>query len=113
MKLLFDQNLSFKLCLRLKHLFPDSQQVRLLGMSDSDDRDIWRYCGTNDFIVVTQDSDFADMAAVLGPPPKVVWLRCGNQPTATMDVFYASIFKPLKPLRTTRLLRALRYIRQH
>lgn len=85
MKLLFDQNLSFKLCIRLKDLFPNSQQVRLLGMSESDDRDIWRHCGTNEFIVVTQDSDFADMAAVLGPPPKVLWLRCGNQPTAMIE----------------------------
>jgi len=85
MKLLFDQNLSFKLCLRLKDLFPNSQQVRLLEMSDSDDRDIWRHSAMNDFIIVTQDSDFADMAALLGPPPKVVWLRCGNQPTSTIE----------------------------
>ena len=70
MKLLFDQNLSFKLCLRLKDLFPNSQQVRLLGMSDSNDREIWQYSAANDFIIVTQDSDFADMAAVLGPAAK-------------------------------------------
>lgn len=85
MKLLFDQNLSFKLCLRLKDLFPDSQQVRLLGMSVSDDREIWQHCSANEFVLVTQDSDFADMAAVLGPPPKVVWLRCGNQPTSGIE----------------------------
>ena len=85
MKLLFDQNLSSKLCLRLKDLFPSSQQVLLLGMSDSDDHDIWRHSATNDFTIVTQDSDFADMAAVLGPPPKVLWLRCGNQPTTAIE----------------------------
>jgi predicted nuclease of predicted toxin-antitoxin system len=22
------------------------------------------------------------MAALYGPPPKIIWLRCGNQPTA-------------------------------
>lgn len=85
MKLLFDQNLSFKLCLRLKDLFPNSQQVRLLGMSDSNDRDIWRHSAENDFIIVTQDSDFADLAALLGSPPKVLWLRCGNQPTSMIE----------------------------
>jgi predicted nuclease of predicted toxin-antitoxin system len=31
--------------------------------------------------IVTQDSDFAGYAALYGPPPKVIWLRCGNQPT--------------------------------
>lgn len=35
MKLLLDQNLSFKLCLRLQDLFPDSDQARLLGMAEA------------------------------------------------------------------------------
>jgi predicted nuclease of predicted toxin-antitoxin system len=25
------------------------------------------------------------MAALLGSPPKVIWLRCGNQPTAMIE----------------------------
>jgi predicted nuclease of predicted toxin-antitoxin system len=41
MKLLFDQNLSFKLCPRLNDLFPDSSQVRLLGLAQVDDAVIW------------------------------------------------------------------------
>lgn len=32
MKLLFDQNLSFKLCRQLNDLFPDSRQVWLVGL---------------------------------------------------------------------------------
>lgn len=96
MKLLFDQNLSFKLCLRLKDIFPNSQQVRLLEMSESDDRDIWRHSATNDFIIVTQDSDFADMAAVLGAPPKVLWLRCGNQPTAKIERLLREHFQTIE-----------------
>ena len=32
MKLLFDQNLSFKLCRLLVEAFPESNQIRLLGM---------------------------------------------------------------------------------
>lgn len=35
-------------------------------------------------MLVTQDADFAEMAALYGPPPKVVWLRGGNRPTATV-----------------------------
>lgn len=96
MKLLFDQNLSFKLCLRLKDLFPNSQQVRLLGMSDAADHDIWTHCGANGFIVVTQDSDFADLAAVLGPPPKVLWLRCGNQPTSIVEQLLREQFETIE-----------------
>jgi predicted nuclease of predicted toxin-antitoxin system len=85
MKLLFDQNLSFKLCRQLVDIFPDSQQVRLLSMEESDDRAIWDHAKANGFILVSQDVDFADMATLYGPPPKVIWLRCGNQPTSEIE----------------------------
>jgi predicted nuclease of predicted toxin-antitoxin system len=85
MKLLFDQNLSFKLCRLLIDVFPGSSQVRLLGMVEADDQDIWQHAKTNDFIIVSQDADFADMATLYGPPPKVIWLRCGNQPTKAIE----------------------------
>lgn len=80
MKLLFDQNLSFKLCARLADVFPGSDQVRRLGLDQAVDTAIWQFAKTNSFIIVTQDSDFADMSALYGPPPKIIWLRCGNQP---------------------------------
>jgi predicted nuclease of predicted toxin-antitoxin system len=78
MKLLFDQNLSFKLCRSLADLFPDSDQVRLVGLAEASDRAVWDYAKANGFTLVSLDSDFAEMSAWLGPPPKVIWLRCGN-----------------------------------
>lgn len=85
MKLLFDQNLSFKLCQLLADLFPDSNQARLLGLDAVADRALWQYAQINGFILVSQDSDFADLATLFGPPPKVIWLRCGNQPTTYFE----------------------------
>ena len=85
MKLLFDQNLSFKLCRQLAEIFPNSNQIRSLGMEEADDRLIWEYAKANNFVVVSQDVDFADMATLYGPPPKVIWLRCGNQPTNAIE----------------------------
>jgi predicted nuclease of predicted toxin-antitoxin system len=82
MKLLFDQNLSFKLCALLDDVFPGCVQARHASLAEADDLTIWRYAAANGFTLVTLDSDFADMAALLGPPPKVIWLRRGNQPTA-------------------------------
>jgi predicted nuclease of predicted toxin-antitoxin system len=82
MKLLFDQNLSFKLCALLADLFPGSKSVRELGLDKSDDLVIWQRAKDSDFVLVSQDSDFAEMAAHYGHPPKVIWLRCGNQPVA-------------------------------
>jgi predicted nuclease of predicted toxin-antitoxin system len=85
MKLLFDQNISFKLCQQLADLFPNSTQARLVGLAKADDRAIWDYAGAKESTLVSLDADFAEMAALRGPPPKVIWLRCGNQPTSTVE----------------------------
>jgi predicted nuclease of predicted toxin-antitoxin system len=84
MRLLFDQNLSFRLCQDIADLFPESTHVRILGLERADDLTIWNYARANGFTIVSQDADFAEMAALLSPPPKVIWLRIGNQPTATV-----------------------------
>ena len=85
MKLLFDQNLSFKLCRELADLFPGSSQVRLLGLERADDRTIWDFAKANGFVLVSCDADFAEMAVLFGPPPKVIWLRRGNQRTGLIQ----------------------------
>lgn len=85
MKLLFDQNLSFDLCRPLTDTHPNSSHVRVLGLAEADDRTVWRYARENGFTLVSLDSDFAEMAALLGAPPKVIWLRCGNQPTPAVE----------------------------
>ena len=85
MKLLFDQNISFRLCQTVADLFPDSVHVRALGLSEVGDQAIWDYAKANGFAIVSQDVDFAEMAALLGTPPKVIWLRAGNQSTAALS----------------------------
>ncbi|MGY3078741.1 putative nuclease of putative toxin-antitoxin system [Bradyrhizobium sp. LM6.10] len=84
MRLLFDQNLSFILCQMIADLFPDSSHVRSHGLSEAADRALWEFAKANGFAIVTQDVDFADMASLLGSPPKVIWLRTGNQTTAAI-----------------------------
>ena len=85
MKLLFDENLSFKLCRQLNDLFPGSSQVRLLGLKRADDRAIWDYAKANGFVLATLDTDFVEIASLRGAPPKIIWLRCGNQPTTAIE----------------------------
>jgi predicted nuclease of predicted toxin-antitoxin system len=87
MKLLFDQNLSFRLCQDIANIFPGSSHVRILGLDEADDRAVWDYAKADGFTIVSLDADFAEMAALLPPPPKVVWLRVGNQSTARIAMF--------------------------
>ena len=83
--LLFDQNLSRRLPALLAADFPGSEQVLLAGLATADDRTAWAYAAARGLAVVSKDTDFRDLSAALGPPPKVIWLRVGNCPTRVVE----------------------------
>ncbi|BAU54194.1 DUF5615 family PIN-like protein [Mucilaginibacter gotjawali] len=78
MKILLDQNISFRVVSLLSDVFGHVKQVKQLNLVDASDLEIWNYAFKNDFTIVTFDSDFIDLATLKGTPPKVVWLRFGN-----------------------------------
>ena len=94
MKLLFDQNLSFRLVSKLKSIFPEAQQVRDLGLENSTDREIWNYAKSNAFTIITFDADFYDMSNLYGHPPRIIWLRTGNRRTSDL----VNIFMEKSPI---------------
>jgi len=49
------------------------------------DTSIWAFAKSNDFSIVTADDDFYELATTLGPPPKVIWLRGCDYPTAVAE----------------------------
>ena len=81
MKLLFDQNISYRIIAKLSDYFPDCKQVKELGLANAEDIDIWDYARKNDYIIVTFDADFYDISLIHGCPPKIIWLRTGNMIT--------------------------------
>ena len=85
MRLIFDQNLSFKLVSALADVFPDSVHVRDVGLTEADDLEVWEYARDNDLVIVSKDEDFHQLSFLLGPPPKVVWLQLGNCTTADVE----------------------------
>ena len=85
MKLLFDQNISFRLIRRIIDLFPESKQVRELGLENATDFEIFEYAKRNDYAIVTFDSDFCDLNIIKGFPPKIIWLRTGNTTTKNIE----------------------------
>lgn len=82
MRLLFDQNLSFKLVRLVDDVYPDSIHVRDPQLVEADELTIWRYAAEHDLVIVSKDSDFHQMSLLYGHPPKIVWLRVGNAPTS-------------------------------
>ena len=81
MKLLFDQNISFRILKILDNHFSDSAQVRELRLEGKADIEIWRFAKLNGYTIVTFDADFYDFSNLYGHPPKIIWLRTGNTTT--------------------------------
>lgn len=78
MKLLFDNNLSHKLIDKLADIFPKSSHVSLLELDRASDSEVWDIAREQSYTLVSKDSDFNDLLAAKGFPPKVIWLRIGN-----------------------------------
>jgi predicted nuclease of predicted toxin-antitoxin system len=78
MRLLFDQNSSYRVVKQLKPVLPDIAGVQEVGLLDADDYEIWEYARQQNYTIVTFDRDIPMIGSVRGFPPKIIWLRNGN-----------------------------------
>lgn len=81
MKLLFDQNISFRIAKKLQSYFPGCVHVSECNLSNCEDSEIWDYAKKKDLAIVTFDADFYDISIINGHPPKIIWIRTGNLTT--------------------------------
>ncbi|MCF6222623.1 MAG: DUF5615 family PIN-like protein [Flavobacteriaceae bacterium] len=85
MKLIFDQNISFRLIKKINDIYPNAKQVRELGLENATDNEIFEYAKKNGYAIVTFDSDFCDLNIIKGYPPKIIWIRTGNTTTKNLE----------------------------
>lgn len=52
--------------------------VKDLGLRDATDSEIFKAAKAADAVVISKDSDFVDLLHRFGPPPRIIWLTCGN-----------------------------------
>ena len=100
MKLLLDQNISFRITSKIQDLFPDSKQVRDLGLENSKDSFLWNYAKENNYCIVTFDGDFYDLGLIKGSSPKVIWLRLGNTSTQNIEIVLRKNYDLIKTFLT-------------
>jgi predicted nuclease of predicted toxin-antitoxin system len=58
--------------------------VRDLGLRDADDGIIFARAREQTAIILTKDADFALLLERHGPPPRIIWLSCGNTTNAAL-----------------------------
>jgi len=100
MKLLLDQNISFRITSKIQDLFPGSKQVRDLGLENSKDSFLWKYAKENNYCIVTFDGDFYDLGLIKGSSPKVIWLRLGNTTTQYIETILRKNYDLIKTFLT-------------
>ena len=81
MKFLSDQNIFHRISDKLPEQFKESTSVKKEGLINAPDLTIWEFTKRENFIIATQDSDFNDLTALNGFPPKIIWIRSGNPVT--------------------------------
>lgn len=96
MKLLFDQNISFRLISKINNIYPDSKQIRELDLENSSDIEIFNFAKLNQYTIVTFNADFFDLNTLYGVPPKIIWLRTGNTTTANLELLLKRKFDLIK-----------------
>jgi predicted nuclease of predicted toxin-antitoxin system len=83
-KLLLDENLSYRLVAQLASAFPGSAHVDSVSLHAQADSAIWNFARDNGFAIVSKDDDFRQLSFFHGAPPKVIWLSVGNATTDTI-----------------------------
>jgi predicted nuclease of predicted toxin-antitoxin system len=84
-KLLFDQNLSYRLVHALHEMFPESQHVRDVGLGEAADEAVWHYAVRQGVTLISKEADSYQRSLLFGHPPKVVWVRHCYCSTAAIE----------------------------
>lgn len=82
MKLILDNNISHRVASLLDTSFDECKHVSFFGLNqNTDDSSIWNFAKKHNYCILTKDNDFEALSRLLGCPPKVIQLICGNKST--------------------------------
>jgi predicted nuclease of predicted toxin-antitoxin system len=95
-KLWLDAQISPAMAVWLRMRFDlDAVAVRDVGLRDAEDAEIFAAAKAAGVAVMTKDSDFVELQERLGPPPQLIWLRCGNTSNARLKQLLSHALPPV------------------
>ena len=71
----------------------EANAVRDLGLHESTDETIFAAAKKAAAIVMTKDRDFLGLLEQFGPPPRVIWITCGNTSNAHLKEVLLKTFR--------------------
>jgi len=69
------------------------QSVRDLGLQSATDPEIFFAARQAGALVITKDQDFVRLLDRHGPPPRVIWVTCGNTSNQRMRAVFSASFR--------------------
>jgi predicted nuclease of predicted toxin-antitoxin system len=81
MRLLFDENISFRIIRKIADQYPDSESSVRLKLTGKNDTVVWNTAKAKGYSIVTFDEDYLNLSQLYGFPPKVIFIRPGNLTT--------------------------------
>ena len=87
MRLLLDENISWRLAAHLRPHCAAVLHVRDIDLDNSPDTSIWRYARKYGFDVLTKDEDFLRLVLADGFPPRVIAVQNAQIPVAKLAAF--------------------------
>jgi predicted nuclease of predicted toxin-antitoxin system len=87
MRLLLDENISWRLVSYLRSHCAVVLHVRDTQLNNSPDTSIWRYAKQHGYDVITKDEDFLRLVLAEGFPPRVVAVQNAQVPVAKLAEF--------------------------
>jgi predicted nuclease of predicted toxin-antitoxin system len=70
----------------------DAHALVDLGLRDADDSEIFGRAKTADAVLVSKDSDFVELVSRFGPPPRLLWVTCGNVTNERLREVFTAVF---------------------
>lgn len=78
MKFLVDHQLPPLLAEHLCHLGQQAVHVREIGLKSEDDLAVWNHAAVHDFVLISKDQDFFELASRPDENGRLIWVRLGN-----------------------------------
>ncbi|MEZ0324382.1 MAG: DUF5615 family PIN-like protein [Fimbriimonas sp.] len=76
-----------------EHFAVQTSTLARLGMDELEDDELFLAAKLGTKTLISKDRDMFDLIRRIGPPPQLVWVRCGNTSNANLIRVFASTFE--------------------
>ena len=72
----------------------EARSLQDLGLRDAEDQVVFEQARVADAVLISKDSDFVELVSRHGPPPRLLWVTCGNVTNARLREVFTAVFGP-------------------